>query len=46
LEKVGDYDDKVAEFGDLTVREYLNTLGFEQQRQEGLRIMRKFGVLK
>jgi hypothetical protein len=43
---VGDYDDKAARIGDLTVREYLNTLDFEQQRQEGLRIMRKFGVLK
>jgi hypothetical protein len=46
LIKVGDYNDKVAEFGNLTVREYLNTLDFERQRQEDLRIMRKFGVLK
>jgi hypothetical protein len=43
---VGDYDDKAAEVGNLRVREYLNKLDFDQQRQEGLRIMRKFGVLK
>ena len=40
------YSSKTEETGDLTVREYLNELDFDQQWEEGLRIMRKFGVLK
>ena len=40
------YSSKTEETGDLTVREYLNELDFDEQWEEGLRIMRKFGVLK
>ena len=39
------YSSETDESNDLTFREYLSKMSFEQQRQEGLRIMRNFGVL-
>jgi hypothetical protein len=42
----GEYNSSVADSGSSRLRDTLDEMDFEQQRQKGLEIMRKYGVLK